>query len=36
VEFARESGDKPETRRITLVISDGPQPVPTIWTLSGH
>lgn len=32
VEFARESGDKPETRRITLVICDGAQPVPTCWT----
>lgn len=32
VEFARESGDKPETRRITLVICDGAQLVPTCWT----
>lgn len=32
VEFARESGDKPETRRITLVICGGTQPLPTCWT----
>lgn len=31
VEFARESGDKPETLRITLVICESVQPVPTCW-----
>jgi hypothetical protein len=32
VEFARESGDQPETRRITLLICESAQPVPTCWT----
>lgn len=32
VEFARESGDKPERRRITLVICEGAERVPTCWT----
>lgn len=32
VEFARESGNKPETRRVTLVICADIARVPTCWT----
>lgn len=33
VEFARESGDEPEKRRITLVICENAPRVPTCWSL---